>query len=357
MHRPSLAATAAALLVVRVASAQPDSVRAPDTTRAPRADSVSRAVKISGLLQVWYLSGHTLLNAHDTYRIRRADLKLAGDISRRVRWRLSVDAAKLLNVGRNAADSSNFVVDQRGRILQEASIEVDLRSLRADIGQQIIPLSLEGTTPSSRIETIERAMFISERARAGALGDIRDIGAALRGRAWSALDYQLGVFNEAGESQNSIDQNDQKALIGRISLLVPGTEVRVGGSGAFEGGPAPAQRRERAGAEAQLARGWLTVRSEVMGARDGALRRLGYYVLAAARVHPAVELATRWDNWDPDLQHETGAADAFERQVVVGGSYFLDGATRLAANLVRSSFPRAPLAPSTLLLLSIQVSW
>jgi hypothetical protein len=324
-------------------------------------------VQIDGFLQVWYLDGHTLLSPHDSYRIRRADLKLSGVISPRVRWHLSFDGAKLLNLTKTtttASDSTalrDVAIDQRSRILQEASINVSLRpGLRVDVGQQILPLSLEGITASSQIETIQRTMFIEEKTRGGGLGDIRDLGATARGSvAAGYVDYQLGLFNEMGDSQNNTDQNDQKAAIGRLALRVPLIpDLQLGASGGFEGGPVPAQRRERAGGEAQYRNRWVTMRSEVMGARDGNVRRLGYYALGAARPSPDVELVARWDRWDPDLHNETGALDAAEREVVAGASYFIDGgATRLAANLVRSDYPSHTLPSSTLLLFALHVVW
>jgi len=95
-----------------------------------------------------------------------------------------------------------------------------------------------------------------------------------------------------------------------------------------------------------------------MGARDRGRRRLGYYGLGAFRPRPEVELVGRWDYWDPDLHNESDAADAAERELVAGASYFIEGgATRLAANVVRSTFPSGIVQSSTLLLFSLQVVW
>lgn len=325
------------------------------------------AAQIDGFLQIWYLQGHTITNARDSYRVRRADLKLSGIISPRVRWRLSFDGAKLLNLTKATAGSGDSTVledaavDQRTRILQEASINVTLAPwVRIDVGQQIIPLSLEGVTSTSQIETIARTMFIEERTRGAGLGDIRDIGAAARGSiAGGYVDYQLGLYNEMGASQNNTDANDQKAAIGRVAFRVPFyPALQLGGSGGFEGGPAPDQRRERAGGEVQYRINWLTLRSEVMGAREGAARRLGYYGLAAVRPRQDVELVGRLDYWDPDIRRETGVPDVAERQVVAGASYFIEGgATRLAVNVLRSTFPGGLVSPTTLLLVALQVVW
>src|SRR5437762_8892542 len=103
---------------------------AQDTASARATQPPAPAVQIDGLLQIWYLDGHTVTNAHDTYRIRRADVKLSGVISPRVRWHVSLDGAKLLNLARTTTTVSDTTVvkdvsvDQRSRILQEASINV-----------------------------------------------------------------------------------------------------------------------------------------------------------------------------------------------------------------------------------------
>jgi len=354
---------AVALIAQRLGAQDTASTSHPSGNEAP---PPAPAVQLDGLIQIWYLDGHTLTNAHDTYRIRRADIKLSGVISPRVRWRVSLDGAKLLNLNKTttvAGDSTvvkDVSVDQRSRILQEASINVAiLPTLRVDVGQQIIPLSYEGVTTASQIETIERTMFIAERGRGGGISDVRDIGAEARGSTIGGyVDYQLGVFNEFGETQNSTDQNDQKAAIGRVALHVPFLPaLQFGASGGAEGGAAP-QRHERAGGEAQFRNRWLTLRSEVMGARDGSFRRLGYYGLGAVRPRADVELVGRWDYWDPDLHNETGQLDAAERELVGGASYFIDGgSTRLAANVVRSSFPSGRVPSSTMILLALQVVW
>jgi hypothetical protein len=189
---------------------------------------------------------------------------------------------------------------------------------------------------------------------------VRDIGAEARGSTVGGyVDYQLGVFNEFGDSQNSTDQNDQKATIGRVAFHFPIlSDLQLGASGGVQGGSNPQQRHERAGGEAQFRNRWLTLRSEVMGARDGTLRRLGYYGLGAVRPARDVEIVARWDYWDPDMHNEAGPLDVAEREIVGGASYFIDGSTtRLAANVVRSSFPSGKVPSSTLILLALQVVW
>jgi hypothetical protein len=367
MPSSRLTTLAAALLLAARLGAQDTSATAPAKPPPKPPAPEAPAVQIDGLLQVWYFDGHTITTPHDSYRIRRADLRFSGVISPRVRWRVSLDGAKLLTLTKTTTtvnDTSvlkDVALDERTRILQEASINVAIvPSLRLDVGQQIIPLSLEGIIAASQIETIERAMFIAERNRGGGLGDVRDIGAAARGTvAAGNVDYQFGLFNEMGDSQNNTDQNDQKALIGRVAMRMPMLQnLQFGASGGFEGGPLPAQRRERAGGEALFRTLMLTVRGEVMGGRDGTVRRLGYYGLGAVRPVTSVEFVARYDVWDPDLHNESSPVNVAEHEIVGGVNYYIEGgATRLAANLIRSTFPSGKVSSSTQLLLALQVVW
>jgi hypothetical protein len=330
-------------------------------------DSTARAghtVEVHGFVQVYYRTGDPTIK--DGYRLRKADVKFSGDISPHITWRVGFDAAKLLTLTESAVtigDSSalrDAAVDQRTRILQDAALTVSLHKfLWLDIGQQLLPLSLEGKISSGYIETIERTLFITERSRAVGLGDVRDIGASANGLLPVGLEYHVGLFNETGESQGTTDPNDQKAVIGRIAYhvaAIPG--LQFGGSGAFEGGPFE-QRRERAGSEAQYRNGVVTLRAETMSARDGALRRFGWYSLGAWRPVPRLEVIGRFDSWDRDRYHETSTFDGYERQITAGSSYLLDGGNaKFAVNIVHQSFPNiTSTANGTFALVAFQGLW
>src|SRR3954468_3922434 len=157
------------------------SLSAQDTTRANQ-------VVIHGYVLVYYRTGDPLTK--DGYRLRKADLKFSGVISPRLRWRISFDAGKALTLNTavgTKTDStavSGVTVDQRSRMLQDAALTyVVNRYVGFDVGQQIVPLSYEGTLNTWNIETIERANFEVERSRAVGLGDVRDIGASANGLA------------------------------------------------------------------------------------------------------------------------------------------------------------------------------
>src|SRR3954467_7335871 len=155
------------------------SAAAQDTTRA-------FPVIIHGYVLVYYRSGDPLTK--DGYRLRKADLKFSGEISPNLRWRVSFDAAKVLTLTKTVTEIddstalADAALDQRTRILQDAALTYAVNRLLAlDIGQQIVPLGLEGTYPTAQVETLERTLFVFERSRAVGLGDVRDIGVSANG--------------------------------------------------------------------------------------------------------------------------------------------------------------------------------
>jgi hypothetical protein len=346
------AVVAASLVLAARSSAQ-------DST----AVSLTPSFSLHGFLQVYYRDGDP--TTRDGFRLRKADLKFSGDVSPRLRWRVSFDASKALTLTKTVAEISDTAtlsdasIDQRSRMLQDAALTYLVNgALALDIGQQIIPLSLEGTIPTSKVETIERTMFIVERSRAIGLGDIRDIGVSANGRALGAVEYHIGVFNETGEDAGTVDANDQKAIMGRVAIHPPGlTNFQFGGSGGFQGGPIT-QRRERAGGEIQYQDARLTVRSEAMSARDGNLRRFGWYGLSAVRPTTRLQFVARFDAWDRDLSREQSILDATERQMTIGGSYLLDASSKVALNVIRQTFPFvANPRAGTIVMAAFQAVW
>jgi len=321
-------------------------------------------VDVHGFIEVYYRASDP--TTKDGYRLRKADLKFSGNVSPHLRWRVTFDASKVLTVNKTLSELgdsialSDATIDQRTRILQDAALTLSVNpSMSIDVGQQLIPLSLEGTISTANVETIERTMFIVERSRAVGLGDIRDVGASANGMWANVLEYHAGLFNETGESQGTTDPNKQKAVVGRVALhppMLPG--FQIGGSGAFQGGPTSV-RRERAGTEVQYRDSWLTLRAETMTARDAELRRFGWYTLAAVRPTPPLQLVARYDAWDRDRTHEASVVDAFERQIVFGGSYLIDGtAARFVVNAVHQTFPNVTNAGNgTFLLVAFEASW
>ena len=317
-----------------------------------------------GFLQVYYREGDPLNK--DGYRLRKADFKFNGSLSPRLKWRISFDAAKAFALNTASGDVSDTAVvtgvsfDQKSRMLQDAALTYSLTNrLNLDIGQQIVPLGLEATTSSSVLETIERANFEAERSRAVGLGDVRDVGVSANGNLPIGVEYHVGMFNEMGDDQGTTDANDQKAVLARLAYHVPVVPgLQFGGTGGWEPGPVN-QRKQRAATEAEYRNTLFTLRAETMAARDGLLRRFGWYWLGALRPTKELQLVARYDSWDRDRSAESALTNAFERQEVVGGSYWLEnGVAKIALNVVHQTFPNVPsIRRGTFALLAFQGIW
>ncbi len=321
-------------------------------------------VETHGFIQVYYRDNDPVTK--DGFRLRKADLKFNGFISPRLAWRISFDAGKALALNTTQTQISDTAtltgasVDQRSRMLQDAALTMRVNDyLALDIGQQIVPLSLEGTISSSKVETIERTLFIAERSRAVGLGDVRDIGVSANGLVFEGLEYHVGVFNEAGDGAGSTtDANDQKTVMARVTYHVPAVPgLQLGGSGGYQPGPGTVYR-QRAGSEVEFVRPWYTLRTETMAARDGALRRFGWYGLGVLRPIPGVQLSARYDYWDRDIGAENVLSNALQKEITGGASYAFDATAKVAFNLVHQTFPNVPSIPKRVFgLLAFQAVW
>lgn len=372
MPRTRAALLASLLLAATAAGAQQPKSPPPDTTRHVPADTSGTAraaavevgtgrATLGGLLQAWFTAG----GGASTFRVRRAEIKLSGQITPQARWNLMVDLAKALTVNTTSTTVGGTrvvtgeSVNQASRILQDASITVDLgHGVRLDAGQFKVPQSMEGLASAAALETVERALFVSDRARGGT-GDVRDIGVGIRGTLARAVDYQAGLFNGLGESVNATDVDRAKSAGVRatVRLPLPGL-VQVGGSGALDlAARGDSAGRRRAGVELAATEGPVTLRSEVVALRDGTARRRGWYAHAGYRFTPRVQAVARVDAWDPDTRRESGAADARERDYLGGVNYYVVGNNlKVQANLVRKTFGAA--VPSrNVLLLNLQTAW
>ncbi|HKG22970.1 MAG TPA: porin, partial [Blastocatellia bacterium] len=204
------------------------------------------------------------------------------------------------------------------------------------------------------------ALFLSDRARGGNYGDVRDLGVMIYGPATSHVDYQIGLFNGSGENQNDVDKNDQKALVGRLVVRPPFVKgLQVGGSGAWGGGARPDRpRRDRLGAEMLFARGPFTFKSEWMEGADSALHRRGYYTHFGYKVGAKVEPIFRFDSWDPNTRLEADAASVTERDYIAGFNYYItESNVKLQFNYLRKTFAGGVEPSRNLVLVSLQTSW
>ena len=354
-------ASVAGPTAVRSAAQPPDKKQ-----DAPQAvESGFGKIKFSGLFQAGYLAADQGTN--DTFRIRRAEIKFAGTILPEVKWTVMFDLAKGFSLRTIAANIdgtpviASAIANQSSRIFQEGFVTFShFKRANINVGQFKIPLSQEGLQSSSALDTIERALFMSDRLRGGGMGDTRDLGIMAFGPLNKQLDYQFGVFNGVGEVQNDLDQNEQKAFVGRMVFKPSAIKgLQIGGSGAFGSGPrSDANRRDRLGGELVYDWGKLRIKGEFMTGVDGDVHRQGHYAHFGYRFHRKFEGIFRYDVFDPDVRKETTAASETERDYIAGLNYYIrNNNFKLQFNYIRKTFA-AYISPSrNVFLVNLQTSW
>jgi hypothetical protein len=321
-------------------------------------------VRFTGLLQGWYSAGNGIRNS---FRIRRAQMKFTGQILPKVRWTLMIDPAKALSVNSTTSTIAGVPVvtgvspNQASRIMQDAFITLTyIKDVNIDFGQYKIPLTLEGLQSSSTLDTVDRALFMSDRGRGGGLGDVRDFGIQFSGPLGKRVNYQIGVFNGTGEVQNSSDNNQEKAVIGRFVVRPPFIKgLQVGVSGALSNADRVTNpRRDRLGGELLYTNKKVKIKTEVMGGVDGDLHRLGFYSHFGYRISPKLEAIFRIDGFDPDRRRETSSTNVFELDYVTGFNYFIkDNNIKFQLNYVRKTFNNGIQSPRNLFLTNLQTAW
>jgi hypothetical protein len=310
-------------------------------------DTGGAKLRLSGLVQGWFTASDA--GVADTFRLRRGEVKLGGEVNRRVRWDLVIDTAKALSVSNSYVNvngqrvMSDTSIGQSGRVLQDAFVTLTRSSSFAvAVGQQKLPLAMEGVQSSSRLDTVERALFMSDKARGGTYGDIRDFGVTAKGKvATGQIEYSAGVFNGFGETQNDVDRDGQKPFMGRLVArpsAVKGLAIGTsyGRTTAHAGLPT---RKDRAGVDAAFARGRLTLASELMTGHDGLLARRGYYAHTTYRIVRDLDAVFRTDTFDPDTAADTTAANVMERDWLGGVNWRIAGPSALLqVNYLRKTF-------------------
>jgi phosphate-selective porin len=278
-----------------------------------------------------------------------------------------VDPAKALSLSNTTSTVAGTTVvtgtsvSQSGRVLQDAYVVLTASpTFAVEVGQQKVPLSLEGVQSSGKLETVERALFMTDKARGAGFGDVRDLGAMVRGKTLAGqIEYAGGVFNGLGESMNDVDKNNQKDVVTRVVLrprFVKG--LQFGGSAARDAfGAATTAPRQREGIELLYTLGPWAVKSEAMFGRDNAINRRGGYVQVTDRVRKSLQTLFRADVWDPDTSTDATAATVGERDWLGGVNYFItpSGVT-LQLNYARKTF--AGVAPSRdVFMANLQTAW
>lgn len=308
----------------------------PAKPEAPAEVSVAKTgfFQPSANLQVWAFASHLANDAtpkeswSSTLRIRRAELKIKGEIIKKTfGYAVMFDPARLLDFSNKTipvagempapTTAGSVTVSQppaggATSILQDVALTYLNDYADVSLGQFKVPLSLEGSGSASKLYFPERALVSRK------YGDRRDIGVKAE-KKLERFGYTLGLYN--GEGQNKLDSNDQKDLTLRlevypikdVTLAVVGytalTERKeVGTKDRIEGDV----KVERNGVllQAEYIRGW-----DVTGtpAAHKRIQGQGFYVLAGYTFFDELQPVARIGSLDPEIgqdEHGATAVDA-----------------------------------------------
>lgn len=197
-------------------------------------------VQVGALLQGWFdtqwrselLPGNSFRNTQATFRMRRAEIKVSGDIVRDVAsFMVSFDPASTYKytqtnytVGANTPavqTITTYAPPGNTSALKLLWVTVKSPYVEASIGQFKYPISYEGQTSSAELLFPERAY--SSRY----FGDTYDMGIRLE-KKFDWVKYQVFLIN--GSGQNQLDTNLQKDLAVRLEFT-PFDGLVLGSSG------------------------------------------------------------------------------------------------------------------------------
>jgi hypothetical protein len=166
----------------------------------------------SALLQFWLYGADQDEDETFTFRIRRAELRVKGEIvPKQIGYQLMIDPARALELSRTeiavegGGGGAVSVLQPPGdpaspvTVLQDYFITFMSDYADLSVGQFKIPVSLEGYGSSSKLLFPERALV------SRAYGDRRDLGVRVEKKLGDYFGYSLGVFNGSGQNRPDND--------------------------------------------------------------------------------------------------------------------------------------------------------
>jgi hypothetical protein len=258
-------------------------------------------------LQFWAFGANQAGDTTTTARIRRAELKIKGEIvPKLIGFNVMIDPARALDnnsKGLTTSDGATVTVNNQGALSIVGDVVLTVMSEFADVsaGQFKIPISYEGYGSASKLLFPERAVV------SRAYGDVRDMGIKVDKKLGKHFYYQAAVFN--GEGQNKLDTNKQKDIAGRIEVYpIDGIMVGVAGyAGLNERSSSPTKDRLEADFRLDLAN--VLVQAEYIHGWDGATgatRRegAGIYAVLGYTFLGKLQPLVRIGHYDPDVSKD-----------------------------------------------------
>lgn len=250
------------------------------------------------LLQGWIFGNYVESKTTSTFRLRRAELHVRGEIvPNTIDYAFMIDPAKALEF-QDSRVGTNVVKQPVGpvSILQDIFLTYRTRWLDISLGQFKIPVSYEGYNSSAKLLFAERAPVSRE------FGDKRDLGLRLS-KIYSYFGFSAGIFNGVG--QNNLDTNNAKDVALRIEGY-PLTGLAIGAVGYATAGKRRINAKDRVELDLRWENYGFLLQSEVIIANDlvnkTRTRSGGFYVAAAYTFKDTWQPIARIGHLDPNLK-------------------------------------------------------
>lgn len=276
-------------------------------------------IKLNSLLQFWYQYDDSE-TPKDTFRIRRAEIKLSGEIKPDVvYWTLMLDPAAVREDDTKFTTVDNTkVVKETGRksLLQDFVITLKpYRFLFIDFGQYKIPFGMEGLESSAKLDFVERSAIATQFK----WSDYRDIGFTLKGDFKInnvKIQSAVGFFN--GEGQNKLDINEPMDFVCR--LVVKPSEMLHLGVAHYNGKTGKNEKdKVYTGVELKFVKDPITIYGEYASGKSGDTEKLTYYLTLGYKIYKFIQVVARYDSYDFDIT--TVGGEKYE--LTAGVNYFI----------------------------------
>jgi len=304
--------------------------------------------KVGGYIETWYRTDNSDLSDQTTaakkvdneFRVRRARIDVKGEVTDEIGYRVNGNFD-----GPSPASGSASVK------LWDGYVTYKVRPFaNVTVGQFKFPFTLEGLEGTPDRIPVLRAESINDiAAKLGTQGgSFRDIGVMVSGSYKDALGLGYGVAVINGKGINTGDNNNDKDIVGRITIS-PISGLTLGGSyyaGKGQDETATLEVKESAyGVEAEYTlkdlglslRGeYVTAEWENFNVATGAAAAgftqepSGWYLQAAYKLPslPAAQLMARYEDYEKD----SNTVDSHLKTTTLGTTYYLKGKTRISAN-------------------------
>ncbi len=266
------------------------------------------------LLQVWLFGSRQFKQTNTTFRLRRAEIKLKGDIiDDALAFTIMLDPAKVLEFededleveGQEPAPTTPGTVEasqpnSNVSVLQDAYLTAKSECADVAAGQFKNPMSWEGFNSASKLLFPERAIA------ARFYGDDRDIGLRVTKKLNDYVYYNLGVYN--GPGLNRRDNNNQKDVALRLELY-PLEGIMLGGVGYMSVGERDEPTtKDRVEADLRIELAGALLQAEYLHGWDGPkgsrVEGHGFYVAAGYTFFDMLQPAVRVGALDSDIDQD-----------------------------------------------------